>query len=393
MNILNGVRVLDFGRYIAGPYCAALLAELGADVIRIEKVAGSEDRYYVPVGEDAGALLVQMARRKRGITLNPMKPEGREVVRKLVATADVVVANLPQPTLQQMGLDLESLRAVKADIILTTTSAYGNGGPYSERVGFDGIGQAMCGAMHLSGDARTPMKSYVPWVDFGTALMSAFGTLARLMERGKTGRGGAVETSLLGTALTFNNAAIIEQALVAPDRVGTGNRGQTSGPSDCFRTRDGWVLVQIVGNPLFARWAELIGAPELCDDPRFASDAQRGIHRDELSARMAEWCAGRSREEVLAALDKARIPAGPVLSPAAVMHDPHVAAMGFFAETLYPGTAGPAPVSTFPVTFSDADPLPEDARAPGLGEHTDRIMAELGYDGAAIEALREKRVI
>ena len=144
--VLKGIRVLDFGRYIAGPFCATLLGDLGADVIRIEKVDGSEDRFLSPVTEDgAGALFMQLARNKQSLTLNPMKPEGREIVKKLVATADVVVANLPPDTLEALGLDYESLTAIKPDIILTMISAFGRGGPYSNRVGFDGLGQAMSG--------------------------------------------------------------------------------------------------------------------------------------------------------------------------------------------------------------------------------------------------------
>ena len=149
--VLDGVRVLDFGRYIAGPFCAALLADLGADVIRVEKVRGSEDRFLVPLNDAGdGALFMQVNRNKRGLTLNPMKPDGRAVVQRLVATADVVVANLPDAALTAMGLDYASLAAVKPDVILTSVSAFGAGGPYSEKTGFDGIGQAMSGAMYLS---------------------------------------------------------------------------------------------------------------------------------------------------------------------------------------------------------------------------------------------------
>ena len=148
---LKGIRVLDFGRYIAGPFCGALLADMGAEVIRIEKVDGSEDRYLAPISEGGeGGAFMQLARNKRGLTLNPMKPEGREIVKKLVAKTDVVIANLPPDTLKTMGLDYESLKKVKPDIILTMISAFGTGGPYSNRVGFDGLGQAMSGAMYLS---------------------------------------------------------------------------------------------------------------------------------------------------------------------------------------------------------------------------------------------------
>jgi crotonobetainyl-CoA:carnitine CoA-transferase CaiB-like acyl-CoA transferase len=267
--ILDGIRVLDFGRYIAGPYCAALLAEHGADVIRIEKRDGSEDRFVAPVGEDGvGALFLQMNRNKRSLTLDPMAAEGQEVVRRLVRTADVVVANLPPQTLAAMRLDYASLRSVKPDIILTTSTAYGHGGPYGDRVGFDGIGQVMSGAVYMTGEPDRPYRASVAWVDFGTALHCAFGTLAALMERDKSGCGQIVEGALLATALTFTNATLIEQAVISANRVPTGNRGQTAAPVDLFRTRDGWIICQVVGAPLYRRWARLMGEPHWLDDPR-----------------------------------------------------------------------------------------------------------------------------
>ncbi|MDP2285995.1 MAG: CoA transferase, partial [Pseudohongiella sp.] len=199
--VLEGIRVLDFGRYIAGPFCASLLSDLGAEVIRIEKVQGSEDRFLSPVSDTGdGALFMQMGRNKLGMTLNPMKPEGREIVRKLIATADVVIANLPPDTLEAMGLDYESLKAVKPDIILTMISAFGTGGPYSNRVGFDGLGQAMSGSMYMSGTPEQPVKAYAPFIDFGTASLSAVGTMAALFERQRTGKGQVVEASLFNTA-------------------------------------------------------------------------------------------------------------------------------------------------------------------------------------------------
>ena len=203
--VLAGVRVLDFGRYIAGPYCATLLAEFGAEVIRVEKRDGSEDRFVAPVGEGGeGALFLQVNRNKKCITLDPMKPEGQEVMRRLIATADVVVANLPPQTLHAMKLDYEQLKAIKPDIILTTATAFGGPGPWSDRVGFDGVGQVMSGSVYMTGAGDPPYRAAVNWVDFGTALHCAFGTLAALMERAKSGRGQIVEGALLATALSFN---------------------------------------------------------------------------------------------------------------------------------------------------------------------------------------------
>ena len=258
--VLEGVRVLDFGRYIAGPYCATLLAEFGAEVIRVEKRDGSEDRFVAPVGEGGeGALFLQVNRNKKCITLDPMKPEGQEVMRRLVATADVVVANLPPQTLRAMKLDYDSLKAIKPDIILTTATAFGGPGPWSDRVGFDGVGQVMSGAVYMTGKGDPPYRAAVNWVDFGTALHCAFGTLAALIERGKSGRGQIVEGALLATALTFTNATLIEQAVISANRVPTGNLGQTAAPADIYRTKDGWVLCQVTGHPLFIRWARLMG--------------------------------------------------------------------------------------------------------------------------------------
>ena len=391
--VLKGVKVLDFGRYIAGPFCGTLLGDLGADVIRIEKIDGSEDRFLSPITEDGdGALFMQLARNKRGLTLNPMKPEGREVVKRLVATADVVVANLPPDTLEAMGLDYNSLRAIKPDIILTMISAFGRGGPYSNRVGFDGLGQAMSGNMYMSGTSEQPVKAYAPFIDFGTASLAAFGTMSALFERQKTGRGQIVEGSLFNTALTMMNGTVIEQAAIKANRLATLNRSQTSAPADTFKTKDGWVLVQTVGGPLFKRWADLMGEGHWLDDDRFKTDISRGDNGEIISERLASWCAERTNEEVLAEMEKARIPAGPILSPQQVLEDPHIAAKGLFESVEYPGLDTPAPLMKTPVELSET-PGEIRSRAPRLGENTDEIMKELGYDQEQIIDLRNKRVI
>ena len=391
--VLEGIKVLDFGRYIAGPYCAALLAEHGAEVIRIEKREGSEDRYQAPVAETGeGALFMQINRNKLGMTLDPMRPEGREIVKKLVATADVVIANLPPQQLVPMKLDYESLKAVKPDIILTTVTAYGRGGPYSDRVGFDGIGQVMSGAVYMTGTEDQPYRAQVPWVDFGTALHCAFGTMAALMARKMTGKGQWVEGALLATAVTLGNALLIEQAVIAPNRVPTGNRGQTAAPVDIFRTRDGWVLAQVIGQPLYKRWAKLMGEEHWLTDPRFKDDISRGDNGAVISERMSRWCAGHSTAEALEILGKAKIPAGPVLKPQQTLDDPHIQAMGFFQPTEFPGAPRPAPLAKVPVWLSGT-PGSIRRRPPKLGEHTEQILTGLGYSKKAIAGLRERGVV
>jgi crotonobetainyl-CoA:carnitine CoA-transferase CaiB-like acyl-CoA transferase len=391
---LDGVRVLDFGRYIAGPFCAALLGDLGAEVIRVEKIGGGEDRGVIPVGaEGDGSLFLQTNRNKLGMTLDPTAPEGREIVRRLVASADVVIANLPPAALRALGLDYASLRAIKPDVILTSVSAFGLGGPYEEKIGFDGVGQAMSGAMYLSGHADEPMKAFVPYVDYATAIIAAFGTVAALLARRATGRGQEVQASLLATALTMSNAYVVEQALLAPDRVASGNRSQIAAPSDAFPTRDGWIMVQVLGDALFRRWAALMGEEERwTTDPRFADDRARGEHGALVSARMREWCAGRTTAEALATLERARIPAGPVYSPQQALDDPHVRAAGILQPVDYPGLPAPAPISATPVRLT-ATPGSIRERPPRLGEHTDVVLARLGYSAAEIAGLREKGVV
>jgi crotonobetainyl-CoA:carnitine CoA-transferase CaiB-like acyl-CoA transferase len=391
--ILEGVRVLDFGRYIAGPWCAALLADLGADVIRIERVTGGDDRYQYPVTENGeGAGFLQMNRNKRGFTLNPMKPGSKEVFRRLVSTANVVIANLPADTRQQMGLDYANLKSIKSDIILTAISAFGEEGPYGNRVGFDGIGQAMSGATYLSGQPGNPTKSYASWVDFSTAHFACIGTLAAVLEHRKSGRGQEVQSTLFNSALTVFNFNYIEQALSKVNRVASGNRAQSSCPADTSRTKDGDIMIQTVGNPLFERWAKLMGEPHWLQDERFKTDDLRSRNGEILSQRTHEWAANYTTEEALELLARERIPAGPVYSPQQVLDDPHVKSTGIFTPVEYPGAPGPVPISLSAIKLSET-PVELRLRPPTIGEHTRSIMSELGFSADEIAGFREARII
>ena len=391
--ILEGVKVLDFGRYIAGPFCGALLADYGAEVIRIERVSGSEDRYVTPVTKDGqGAMFLQLNRNKMGLTLNPTKDKGREIVRRLVENSDIVIANLPEQTLKSMGLDYDDLKLINPGIILTSNTAFGTTGPYAERVGFDGVAQAMSGAMDMTGQPDQPTKAYAPYVDFCSASLAAFGTLLAYLEKQKTGRGQRVQTSLLQTALTTTNSLLIEQEILNVDRVASMNRAQTSGPSDTFKTKDGWILVQTVGGPLFERWVKLMGEDDWLTDERFKDDLSRGENGELISARMSDWCAERTSQEAIAALESSRIPVGEVLKAKQTLNEEHILKKGSFIKMSYPtmdkeySVVGPA------IELSE-NPGQIKTRSPELGEHNVEILSSLGYTQEDIEQFKIDRII
>jgi crotonobetainyl-CoA:carnitine CoA-transferase CaiB-like acyl-CoA transferase len=281
---------------------------------------------------------------------------------------------------------------VKPDIILTTVTAFGSGGPWSAKHGFDGIGQVMCGSAYLTGTPAQPLRAAVAWVDCGTASLAAFGTLAALLARRQTGRGQKVEGALLRTAIAFNNPTLVEQQAVQPNRVATVNRGQTSAPSDLFRTRDGWILALAIGEPMFRRWAKLMGEDHWLSDPRFKDDLARGDHGEVISERMSAWTAERTTAEALAELEAAKVPAAPLYTPQQALEDKHVRAAGLLRDTDYPGLPRPAPLAPTPVDLSET-PGRFRHRAPTLGEHTDQILAELGYRPAEIAELRTRNVV
>lgn len=393
MKVLEGIKVLDFGRFIAGPFCSALLADYGAEVIRIDRVGGGEDRFIVPVTEQGeGALFLQVNRNKRSMTLDLDSPEGRDIVRRLLADADVVIANMPPRTLKSLGLDYDSLCAIKPDIILVAANAFGNSEAVRDRLGFDGVGQALSGAVHIAGTPQQPQKAMVPVVDFATAFSCALGTMLALYERQRSGKGQEVSASLLCTGLNMASGALIEEALLGLDREATLNRASSYAPSDIFKAKDGWFITQVIGAPMFKRWTRLMERPELLDDPRFADDKLRGEHGEYLSELMSAWCRDLSLAEALAQLEKARIPAAPVNSPRQALEDETIKAANLIQWMDYPGAPKKVPIFATPVSLSRTPPEIH-TRPPLTGEHTDEILAGIGIDAQTIADLRLRSIV
>lgn len=391
--VLSHVRVLDFGRYIAGPYCAALLADLGAEVIRIEKPGANDDRYVMPVtSEGEGALHIQVNRNKKSLALDLSAEGSREIIRRLIETSDVVIANLPPAARAKLGLDYETLSSIKPDIILSTVSAFGTKGSDANTIGFDGTGQALSGAMYLTGVEGQPYRSAVSYVDYGTAMALAMGTLAALMRKGQSGKGEHVEASLLNTALTTTNTMLIEEATGVRSRKPVGNRTPIAAPSDTFPTADGWILVQVIGQVMFERWIDLVGADDLRGDPRFADDMARGDHGELLSERMSAWTRQYSTDECLEKLKAARVPGCKVLSPGEALQHRQVVDGGFLEWISYPGLEQNVPLASSLFSLA-SEPAQAPAPAPRLGADTGALLASLGYSPDQIDRMTESGLV
>lgn len=388
--MLEGVRILDFGRYIAAPYCASLLGSLGAEVIRIEPLEGNDDRYVMPLDAHTGAMYLQVNRNKRSLPIDLRHPRATEVTHRLVRNSDVVIANMVPKTLQRVGLDYNSLRKLKDDIILTNITAYGIAGPDKDEIGFDGTGQAMSGAIALTGWQDQPFRAAVSYVDYGTAMASAFATLAAIHHHSRTRRGQEVQCSLLSTALTMMNPMLIEESAGERSRRPIGNRSPIAGPSDIFATTDRWIIVQVIGRQMFERWTRIVGAEHLLEDPRFGSDIGRGENGEELSAFMTEWCANRSSAECLDVLRSARIPCSPVLSPGEAIAERQNLENGFVDWGKANGATYALPFVT-PFKLSEASP--SQSAAPELGEGARAVMRHCGFDDAEISAYADVGVL
>jgi len=392
-DVLKDIRVIDFGKFVAAPYSTWLLSNMGAEVIKIEPVGGSPDREPFRISEQLdGAGFLQLHSNKQSMCLDHESPAGREVLKRLVASADVVVLGAPAGTLRRQGLDYETLAKLNARLIYLNVSAYTSMGPRGNDIGFDGIGQVMGGAAYMSGFGDTPTRSFCSWVDVGTGIYAAFAIACALIERARSGKGHELQTSLLTTGYAAMSWLLVEQALTQRNRVRTGNRAQSSGPSDLFRTRDGWIVVQVLGDGMFAKVARLVGHPEWIEDPRFRTDNDRAEHGETLSEGVGAWCAGQTSEAALAALRAARLPGAPVNSLQQALDDPQAAALGLFQTVTHPGRPGGFPLMKAPLV-ADGEFPPIRSRPPLAGEHSESVLERLGYTRGEIEALRRDRVI
>ncbi|WP_227243698.1 CaiB/BaiF CoA transferase family protein [Paraburkholderia caribensis] len=386
---LEGLRVIDFSRVLAGPYCAALLGDLGADVIKIEPPSGDDYRAVGPFAADGeSGLFAAMNRNKRSIVLDLKTDAGRELARALCADADVVVENFRPGVAERLGIGYADLSAANPSLVYASVSGFGQTGPESHRPAYDIILQAMCGLMDATGSPDGPPTMIGESVsDVVSGLFASWGVLAALLAREKSGKGTHVDVSMFDATLGLSATLVARYAAtgIAPRRVG--NRHPSSAPFGAYRAADGFYVVAVLNNKLFSAFAHAIGAPHLAADPRFASDASRCRHEADLRATIETWSSALTVDEVNQVLGAAGIPVAPIRNLHEALESDHAAHRGLLTEIRRDGHTKRVP--TQPVKFSayGANCV---SPAPGLGEHADALLRQLGYDADDIASLRER---
>jgi crotonobetainyl-CoA:carnitine CoA-transferase CaiB-like acyl-CoA transferase len=391
---LDGVRVVDLSRVLAGPYCGALLGDLGADVVKVEDPGvGDESRTWPPHkdGESAGYLVNN--RNKRGIAVNLKEPDGVAIVRKMAAGADVLIENFRTGTMEEFGLGYDALAAANPRLVYCSVSAFGRTGPRAEGAGYEALMQAFSGIMSITGEpGGAPVRCGVSFLDLTTGILCAFGIVNALRLRDRTGRGQRVDGSLLETALGLLNFQVEGYLLAGTVPKPLGSAHPSLSPYRNFRCADDqWVFIAGANDRLWTRLARALGLADMAEDPRFATNVDRVKHRAELEKRVGDAIARQDRPTLLKTLDAAGVPATPVNSVDQVIGDPQTATRPTIRRSAHP-KLGEIPVVGMPLSFSAMDPGVR-RHAPMRGEHTDEVLAEYGYSAAQIADLRARKVV
>lgn len=395
MGPLSGMKVVDLTHVMAGPTCTLMLADMGADVIKIEKKPDGDDtRHSVPpkVGDEAASFLM-MNRNKRGIVLDLKTPGGVEVLRRLLRSADVLVENFAPGVLERLGFGYEQVRKEHPALIYCSLSGFGRTGPYKDRRGFDLMAQAMSGIMRFTGTGEDgpPVKCGAPLSDITAGILAAMGILAAYAQRLKSGKGQWVETSLFEAALvqTYWQSAIALATGVSPPAMGSAH--PLNAPYQAFETADGWIVVGGANKRNWARTLKVLEAPELATDPRFVDNPARMANLKELEAVLSARFRQKSSAHWLTALGQEGVPCGPVNDMLQALSDPQTIAREMVVEVMH-STEGPVETIGLPVKFSDT-PGKVERGAPLYGEHTRGVLAEHGFSADEIAAMERDGAI
>ena len=396
----EGVRVIDFTQVLAGPFAAGQLALLGADVIKIEQPGQGDQMRTMMANNDLAALKLSpgflgVNTNKRGITVDLKHPDARQIIHRLLADADVVIENFKAGVIERLGYGYEAVRAVKADIIYCSISGYGQQGPMAGKAAYDGAIQAASGMMSVTGtpDSGPLRVGYMP-VDVPTGITASFAIASALFRRSHTGEGQYLDVSMLDSAMTLLGPNIAKYTMAGMTTERVGNASPTSqGTGDTWPTKDGHIQMTVITDKMTAKMCDAFGRPDLTDDPRFATTEGRVEHAAEIKPIIGDILATKTTAEWTAILGPAGVPVAPVHSLEQLMDYPQLDHRGVMMTIpAPPGMDGEIKVTGAGFHASDGDP---EGRTPGplLGQHTDEVLAEFGFDGAAIQALRDDGVI
>jgi formyl-CoA transferase/CoA:oxalate CoA-transferase len=383
---LAGVKVIDLGQAVAMPFCTLLLADMGADVIKVESPIGDHYRY----AQD-GAILLAVNRNKRGIVLDLKEPEGQEIILKMVRKADVFVESFVPGTVDKFGLSYDKVSQMNPGIIYCSISGFGQTGPYRQRPGYDPIAQAMSGIMIATGEPnRPPVRQVISIIDEAAGLYCAYTIVLSLMDREKTGKGQRIDISLLDTALSAINYYLTQHSFTGkiPSRMGSGHVTWT--PYQVFDTKDSPIFIGISTDRFWRSFCQALDLDALGTDPRYSTNEKRCEHRDELVSKVSKVCKQYDSAELESKLAAVGVPCGRLLTVAEVSKDPHVQFRRIIEESDYPGVGTIKTVRT-PIMVSGELPKTR-MQAPRLGEHTSHILAELGYSEEEVRQLMDKGV-
>jgi CoA:oxalate CoA-transferase len=389
---LAGLRVLDLTRVLAGPFATALLADLGAEVIKLEPPQGDDYRHIGPFRDGESALFTLTNRGKTSVVLDLKTEEGQDLARRIAATCDVVVENFRPGVADRLGLGAERLRAENPGLVYASISGFGQSGPFAHLPAYDLVVQAMSGLMAATGEeGGAPLKAGESFADLMAGLFASWAILAALVQRGRTGQGATLDVAMFDAlfALLPTSHALQFYAGQTPAR--TGNRHPLSTPFGAFRTRDSHAVIAVLGARQFAALCDLIGAPEAVADPRFATDEGRTAHEPEIRALIEAWTAPRPTAEVVEALRAAGIPTAPILTLAEAAATPHARARGLVTDLPH-ARLGTAPVVGQPVRFDGTKPLAT-AGAPELGAGSAAVLAGLGLTAPEIADLAARGIV
>ncbi len=393
-SLLGGIRVLDLTRVMSGPFCTSMLADLGAEVIKIEMPeGGDEGRSFGPFVDGESSYFMLLNRNKKSVTVNMKSAEGRDLIRALIPKCDVLIENFRPGVMARLGLDEPSVRALNGNIVYTSISGFGQDSPLKDWPAFDLVIQAMSGLMSLTGPKGGPATAVGESVaDVCTGMFAAFGTVAALFDRERTGKGRHIDVAMLDCMMSMQLTGLARQLYKDDTPRPAGNRHPVTYPVDSFPTRTGDIVMVCFSDRTFASLAALMGNPDMADDPKFASNAARNENEELLRSRIAAWTGTVTQDEAIASLLEAGIPAAPVWDLGQLAGSDHVARRGLVVSGSH-RSLGEVPLVPQPVKFSHADNTP-DPTTPTLGEHTESVLVTLaGAARKTVETLREKKVV